>query len=50
MNIDTFQVTSITVEATGDRPLNGNYDGEDFSGRKVVFTCEPGALNLAFYK
>lgn len=50
LNIDTFQVDSITVEATGDKPLNGNYDGEDFSGRKVVFTCESGALALAFYK
>ena len=50
MNIDTFQVTSIVVEAAGEKDLNGNYDGEDFSGRKVEFTCVPGALNLAFYK
>ena len=50
MNIDTFQVTSITVESTGEKDLNGNYDGEDFSGRKVEFTCVPKALGLAFYK
>ena len=50
LNIDTFQVTSLTVEAAGEKDLNGNYDGEDFSARKVEFTCVPGALNLAFYK
>ncbi|MCR5286503.1 MAG: hypothetical protein K6D93_00995 [Saccharofermentans sp.] len=47
--IDCFRTTEITVEATGYRDLNGNYDGEDFSGRKVKFTCVRGALNLAFY-
>ena len=50
MNVDTFQVTSLSVEATGDKDLNGNYDGEDFSGRRVEFTCVPKALGLAFYK
>lgn len=48
-DIDCFRTTEITVEATGYRDLNGNYDGEDFSGRKVKFTCVSGALNLAFY-
>ena len=48
-DIDCFRTTEITVEATGYRDLNGNYDGEDFSGRKVKFTCVRGALNLAFY-
>ncbi|MBR3463818.1 MAG: hypothetical protein IKH23_01960 [Clostridiales bacterium] len=47
--VDCFRTTEITVEATGYRDLNGNYDGEDFSGRKVKFTCVKGALNLAFY-
>jgi diacylglycerol kinase family enzyme len=47
--VDCFRTTEITVEATGYRDLNGNYDGEDFSGRKVKFTCVRGALNLAFY-
>ena len=50
LNIDTFQVDSLSVEATGEKDLNGNYDGEDFSGRKVEFTCVRGALKLAFYK
>ena len=49
-DIDTFVTTRITVEATGPRALNGNYDGEDFSGYKVDFDCVPGALKLAFYK
>ena len=48
-DVDCFRTTEITVEATGYRDLNGNYDGEDFSGRKVRFTCVRGALNLAFY-
>lgn len=47
--IDTFVTTTITVEATGERDLNGNYDGEDFFGHKVVFECVPGALKLASY-
>lgn len=47
--VDSFRTTEITVEAAGYRDLNGNYDGEDFSGRKVRFTCVKGALNLAFY-
>lgn len=46
---DTFVTTKITVEATGSRDLNGNYDGEDFSGHKVVFESYPGAIRLAFY-
>lgn len=49
-DIDTFVTTRITVEATGPRALNGNFDGEDFSGYKVDFDCVPGALKLAFYK
>ncbi len=47
--IDTFVTTELTVEATGTRDLNGNYDGEDFSGHKVTFECVPGALKLAHY-
>jgi diacylglycerol kinase family enzyme len=47
--MDTFVTTRITVEAAGSRALNGNYDGEDFSGYKVDFDCVPGSLNLAFY-
>lgn len=46
---DVFVTTSLTVEATGSRDLNGNYDGEDFSGHKVSFECYPGALKLAVY-
>ncbi len=46
---DTFVTTKLTVEATGTRDLNGNYDGEDFSGHKVVFECYPGAIRLALY-
>lgn len=49
-NVDTFTTDAITVEATGLRDLNGNYDGEDFSGHKVVFECVPGSLKLALYK
>ncbi|WP_034449020.1 diacylglycerol/lipid kinase family protein [Butyrivibrio sp. AE2032] len=48
-NVDTFVTTRITVEATGTKDLNGNYDGEDFSGHKVSFECYPGALKLAVY-
>ncbi|MBR3247054.1 MAG: hypothetical protein IKG03_01495 [Clostridiales bacterium] len=46
---DVFVTTRLTVEATGSRDLNGNYDGEDFSGHKVSFECYPGALKLAIY-
>lgn len=46
---DVFVTTTITVEATGSRDLNGNYDGEDFSGHKVSFECYPGAIRLALY-
>ena len=46
---DVFVTTAITVEATGSRDLNGNYDGEDFSGHKVSFECYPGAIRLALY-
>jgi len=46
---DVFVTTKLTVEATGSRDLNGNYDGEDFSGHKVDFECFPGALKLAVY-
>lgn len=46
---DVFVTTKLTVEATGSRDLNGNYDGEDFSGHKVDFECHPGALRLASY-
>lgn len=46
---DVFVTTKITVEATGTRELNGNYDGEDFSGHKVDFECYPGAIRLALY-
>ena len=46
---DVFVTTKITVEATGARELNGNYDGEDFSGHKVDFECYPGAIRLALY-
>ncbi len=46
---DVFVTTKITVEATGGRDLNGNYDGEDFSGHKVSFECFPGAIRLALY-
>ena len=46
---DTFVTTRLTVEATGSRDLNGNYDGEDFSGHKVSFECYPGAIRLALY-
>lgn len=49
-NVDTFVTTSITIEATGINELNGNYDGEDFSGHKVLFECVPGALKLVSYK
>ena len=48
--MDTFVTRAVTVEATGSRALNGNYDGEDFSGYKVQFDCVPGALKLATYK
>ena len=48
-DIDNFATTEITVTATGGRELNGNYDGEDFSGRKVVFECVPGSLQIAKY-
>ena len=48
--VDAFVTTSITVEATGSRDLNGNYDGEDFSGHKVSFECVPGALRLACFE
>ena len=48
--MDTFVTRAVTVEATGSRALNGNYDGEDFSGYKVEFDCVPGSLKLAFYK
>ena len=47
--IDTFTTTALTVTATGARDLNGNYDGEDFSGHKVTFECVPGALKLAIF-
>ena len=47
--VDTFVTTKLTVEATGARDLNGNYDGEDFSGHKVTFECFPGAIRLAVY-
>lgn len=47
--VDTFVTTTLTVEATGSRDLNGNYDGEDFSGHKVSFECYPGAIKLALY-
>ena len=47
--IDNFVTTSVTVTATGARDLNGNYDGEDFSGHKVTFECVPGAIRLAIY-
>ena len=46
---DVFVTTKLTVEATGARDLNGNYDGEDFSGHKVTFECFPGAIRLALY-
>ena len=46
---DVFVTTRLTVEATGSRELNGNYDGEDFSGHKVSFECYPGAIRLALY-
>ncbi len=45
--IDNFVPTSITVKATGRRELNGNYDGEDFAGAKVVFECVPSSLKIA---
>lgn len=47
--IDNFVTTFLTVTATGARDLNGNYDGEDFSGHKVTFECVPGALKLAIF-
>ena len=47
--IDNFVTTVVTVEATGSRDLNGNYDGEDFSGHKVSFECVPGSIKLAIY-
>ena len=47
--IDNFETTFLTVTATGARDLNGNYDGEDFSGHKVTFECVPGALKLAIF-
>ena len=47
--IDNFVTTFITVTATGARDLNGNYDGEDFSGHKVTFECVHGALKLAIF-
>ena len=48
-DIDNFVTTNVTVEATGSRDLNGNYDGEDFSGQKVTFECVPGAIKLALF-
>ncbi|MCH4154498.1 MAG: hypothetical protein LKF32_07635 [Mageeibacillus sp.] len=48
-DIDSFEVTSVDVTATSEKRLNGNYDGEDFSGVSVRFTCVPGALNLVYY-
>ena len=47
--VDSFVTDAITAEATGSRDLNGNYDGEDFSGHKVTFECCPGAIKLAVY-
>lgn len=47
--IDNFVTTVVTVEATGSRDLNGNYDGEDFSGHRVTFECVPGSIKLAIY-
>lgn len=47
--VDSFKTNKIVVEATGSRDLNGNYDGEDFSGHKVVFECHPSAIRLAIF-
>lgn len=47
--MDIFETTRLTIEATGSRDLNGNYDGEDFSGHKVTFECCPGSLRLVLY-
>ena len=47
--MDIFETTELTVEATGSRDLNGNYDGEDFSGHRITFECCPGSLRLALY-
>lgn len=47
--MDIFDTSSLTIEALGDKELNGNYDGEDFSGYKVTFECCPGTLRLALY-
>ncbi|MBP5655425.1 MAG: hypothetical protein J6X33_07905 [Clostridiales bacterium] len=46
---DCFQCTKITVEAPHDKVLLGNYDGEDFSGNRIVFTLVPGSLRLMYY-
>lgn len=48
-NFDIFTTSGLTVTASGKEDLMGNYDGEDFSGRKCVFACERDALKLAFY-
>ncbi|MCR4688750.1 MAG: hypothetical protein K5745_04260 [Saccharofermentans sp.] len=49
-NFDIFTTTAVTVTATGGKDLRGNYDGEDFTGRKCEFTVVKDALKLAFYK
>ena len=49
-DFDIFTTTEVTVTATGDKELRGNYDGEDFSGRECRFTLVKDGLKLAFYK
>ena len=50
LSVEADSAVCRIAQNTGSRALNGNYDGEDFSGYKVEFDCVPGSLKLAFYK
>jgi len=49
-NVDSFKCSEFTVETRDGKNLLGNYDGEDFEGRKVTFRLVPKSLKLVFYK
>lgn len=49
-NIRTFRVTGgVLTAADGGKPLDGNYEGEDFYGSQVRFEVVPGAIQFAFF-